>query len=309
MEYHRINPFVKLNKEQVERIFADAGLGSVTDFCPLSAGMSNSGYRVQTQSGIYLLKIYAKATGKAEAGMLSYLSDKIAVPKLFYYRKEKPSYTISEFLEGEAFDRYLKRGEALSLDLAAQLGTMLAVIHCRQYSQDATLDANLEPLTARPTEREKLLYTLTRKPAAHLGPKTVEKLRLYVNDHSADFDRIEARHVLLHGDLSFENMMLKDGKLYLIDFEFASAGSPYCDLGHLFRTDESQRERFLLTHKEILSAFQDAYNNVAPEKLPGDWLYLSRLADLNSLLCLLNSDDPPAEWIHTIEQEILDLTQ
>ena len=295
MEYHRINPLIQLNKEEIL-----AALGPVLDLCPVSSGMSNTGYRVTTSCGQFLMKRYAKATGKAEAGSLSYLQGRIPVPGMLCY-EPGASYVIMEWIDGIPLDRYLNEGGALTDDLVRQMAFMTSVIHQKEFLHDATLDHRLQPLTARPSEHEKLLYTLTRKPAAHLDPALIRGLTEFVYDHEQAFRQLEARSVLLHGDLSFDNMLLKDGTLYYIDFEFASAGSPYCDLGHLLRPGEGASSPF---SKQLLKVFREAYDRSASAPLSDHWLLLSRLADLNSMLCLLNLDDPPVSWIRIIEETI-----
>ncbi len=65
---------------------------------------------------------------------------------------------------------------------------------------------------------------------------------------------------IVHGDLTTSNILLKDGKLYLIDFGLAyldkSLESRGVDIHVLFQTFESTHEN----HEELIEAFKTGYS-------------------------------------------------
>ena len=117
------------------------------------------------------------------------------------------------------------------------------------------------------------------------------------------FDSIEARSVLCHGDLGYANIMISDGKVSFIDFEFTYSGSIYHDIGHFFRRKDDDVEALINRH--IYDAFAQGYNSVSASPLPSNWLTLAHLCDISAMLCLLTYDNVPTEWVEDIENDIL----
>lgn len=60
-----------------------------------------------------------------------------------------------------------------------------------------------------------------------------------------------------------------------------------------------------LINDNIYDAFAQGYNDASETPLPLDWLRLARLCDMNAMLCLLNYDNVPKEWVENIEHDIL----
>lgn len=308
MPSNRINDFMILDKKEISSLLAsfDSTL-IILDFSLIDDSMSNSGYVVTTTSGKYLLKLYSNTTDKIETAAYIYLKDKINVPKLYYYDGSKQrfpfAYTVTEFLEGVTFIKYVRTGLNYPPEMAFEIGRMCAAIHKRKYTHDALLDDKLNITKELPRTREKILHLLNGKPAEYLKLETIEKLRGFIKENSELFDRIEAESVLCHGDFGYGNIMISGEKVYFIDFEFAYSGSIYNDIGHFFRKKGSDVQALIDGH--IYDAFAQGYNSVSAYPLPLDWLTLAHLSDINSMLCLLTYDNAPAEWVSDIEHDIL----
>lgn len=308
MPSNRINDFMILNKKEISSLFApfDNTL-TILDFSLIDDSMSNSGYIVTTTSGKYLLKLYSNTTDKIETAAYLYLKDKINVPELYYYDGSKQrfpfAYTVTEFLAGLTFIKYVRTGLNYPSEMAFEIGRMCAAIHKRKYVHDALLDDKLNITKELPRTREKILHLLNGKPAEYLKPETIEKLRGFIKENPELFDRIEAESVLCHGDFGYGNIMISNGKVYFIDFEFAYSGSIYNDIGHFFRKKGGDVQALIDRH--VYDAFAQGYNSVSAYPLPLDWLTLAHLCDINSMLCLLTYDNAPAEWVADIEHDIL----
>ena len=308
MGNNRINDFITLDKKDIILLFEpfDASL-EILDFSLMKDSMSNTGYMVTTTSGKYLLKLYSNTTDKIETAAYIYLKDKINVPELYYYDGGKQrfpfAYTVTEFLEGVTFIKYVRTGLNYPPEMACEIGRMCAAIHKRKYAHDALLDDKLNITKELPHTREKILHLLNGKPAEYLKPETIEKLRGFIKENPELFDRIEAESVLCHGDFGYGNIMISGGKAYFIDFEFAYSGSIYNDIGHFFRKKDGDVQALIDRH--IYDAFAQGYNSVSPYPLPSDWLTLAHLCDINAMLCLLTYDNVPVEWVADIEHDIL----
>lgn len=308
MPADRINDFMILDKKEVSSLFYPFNSTlSILDFCLIDDSISNTGYAVTTDSGKYLLKLYSNTTDKIETAVYKSLQNIINVPKLYYYDGSKQlfpfSYTITEFIEGVTYIKYVRTGMKYPVEMACEIERTCAEIHKRKYKHDALLDDNLNIIEEIPRTRDKILQLLDSRPGEHLGIETVTKLREFILKNPDLFDRIEAESVLCHGDFGYNNIMVSNGKLYCIDFEFAYSGSIYNDIGRFFRRKDSDVQA--LIDKHVYNSFAQGYNSVSESKLPSDWLTLARLCDINAMLCLLSYDTVPTEWVADIEHDIL----
>jgi Ser/Thr protein kinase RdoA (MazF antagonist) len=308
MSSNRINDFMFIDKKEVLSLFAqfDSTL-KILEFSPIDDSMSNSGYVVTTDSNKYLLKVYSNTTDKIEVASYLFLKDKINIPKLYYYDGSKEhfpfAYTISEFLEGVTFIKYVRNDINYPQGMAYEIGRMCAKIHKNKYEYDALLDENLSTLRKLPSTRKKILHLSYGNPAKHLKAETINQLRRFIDNNPDVFDKIEAESVLCHGDFGYNNIMVSKSKVYCIDFEFAYSGSIYNDIGHFFRRKDDDVQNLIDGH--IYDSFAQGYNSISTYQLPPDWLKLAHLCDINAMLCLLSYDSVPVEWINDIEHDIL----
>lgn len=305
---HRINDFIITDETEIASLLApfDSTL-TILDFSLMKDSMSNSGYIVTTNSGKYFLKIYSKTTDKIETAALSYLKNKINVPALLFYDGSKQrfpfAYAIMEFLDGVTFINHVRSNLKYPPEMAYEIGRICAMIHERSYAHDALLDGKLNLLQELPRTRDKILHLLNGKPSEYLRPETIDSLCGFIKENPDLFDSIEAKSVLCHGDLGYANIMISDGKVSFIDFEFTYSGSIYYDIGHFFRRKDDDVEALIDRH--IYDAFAQGYNSVSASPLPSNWLTLAHLCDISAMLCLLTYDNVPTEWVEDIENDIL----
>lgn len=308
MKADRINDFISIDREDVVVILSEfLSAPVITDITRMNEGMANTGYRVATTSGVFLLKLYSGTSDGIECAMYRLLRGKVNQPELYYHddsRRRFPfAYTVTEFIDGVTLTRYIKSTGNYPIEFAREAGGLCGAIHGRRYPYDALLDRDLEIIRKLPFTREKILMMLDGKPAFHLKAATASALRGFIGDNPELFERISEESVLCHGDYSYGNLMLSGGKTYCIDYEFAYAGSRYHDIGHFFRRKDDFTQS--LVDERIYAAFADGYGAAAGEALPADWLALARLCDVNAMLCLLNYNNVPDEWVADIETDIL----
>ena len=308
MSSERLNEFLILQNQDISSLLAQFDNSLVIlNFSLMKDGMSNTGYMLTTNSGKYLIKLYSNTTDKIETATYRYLENKINIPRLFYYDGSKQkfpyAFTIIEYLDGVSLTDSVRAKGAFQEDVIYRIGEMCAKIHSKKYDFNAHLDDDLNAIINIPDTCARIRFLLNEKPKAYLKPETIKKLQNYIELKSSLFDRINAESVLCHGDLGYGNIMIVDSKIYFIDFEFAYAGSRYHDIGHFFRRKEDDIQS--LINSDIYNNFVDGYNSVSNEPLPSDWLQLARLCDIAPMLCLLNRDNVPNEWVSDIEYDIL----
>jgi Ser/Thr protein kinase RdoA (MazF antagonist) len=267
---------------------------AVLELVPMRGGMSTSNYAARTDRGTFLLKLYSGGCG-VEPAMYARLSGVVPTPILHYAGDD---CAILEFIEGEALFSYIPRLGKYPLDLAQEAGALLARIHTISYEAPGLLDASLRVVAPDHGAREKLLARASGRAGSHLRARTRARIAEFCLEHAGAFDRIGASRVLCHGDYNYGNILVKGGHLFLIDFEYASAGSAYRDIGKFFRRKSDPLQRMI--REDVYAAFAEGYGN-----LQEDWLSLARVADMPAMLALNDADSPPNEWVSDIERDIL----
>lgn len=115
----------------------------------------------------------------------------------------------------------------------------------------------------------------------------------------------EAAHEtsLVHGDFNARNIFVKQTDTgwrvsAILDWEFALAATPYCDIGNFLRYHRPEHPRF---EPHFSAGLRDA-----GVRLPDDWLALARIADLPAVCELLGRptlpDDAATELIDILER-------
>lgn len=308
MSAERLNDFLMLSKENVVGLFSPFDRNfEILDVLLLKDNMSNSGYAVTTTGGKYLLKLYSNATDQIEAAVYHGLQGKVNIPALYYYDGSKQrvpyAYAVFEFVEGTTLRQYARDTGRLPQEIIYEVGKMCGKVHQKRYACDALLDEALNIQFRIPDTRERILVLLDSKAGSHLNPDTREKLRKFIKDNPELFDRIKAESVLCHGDFNMGNILCVGSQVYLIDFEFAYAGSRYHDIGQLFRRKGEDIQA--LINSRTYESFAEGYSAGAKMQLPSDWLRLAKACDIVSMLCLLDREHVPKAWISDVEQDVL----
>lgn len=308
MSSDRINEFITLDKAKISELMsAYFPKIDVIEFVPLTESMGNTGYKVTTNIGIYLLKLFSTPRYGIECAMYQYLNGKVHVPELLFYDFSKTkipnSYCIIDFIESVSLADYIRSNNCFPAKLAYDIGVMCATIHQKKYSHSASLNEQLKMTRRRPITYWKILYMLHGKPAKYLHHETVIKLAKFIHANRKLLKRLDHECVLCHGDFHCWNILVSNNKAYCIDFEYAYAGSRYNDIGHFFRRKGDDIQCHI--NDEVYSAFEEGYNSISELVLPPDWLRLARLCDIHAMLGLFNNDHFPEEWISDIERDIL----
>lgn len=277
---------------------------------PIHSGMSTSNYVLSAKGRKYLLKVYLDSqsdTGKVEQSMYDYLAGKISVPSVLYYNQANPRspyhFAIIEYIEGTTLNEYILEQNRYPVELMSQIAGSLAVIHNKKYACRGLLAPDFQiKRTFRPV-KEQIVYLLSDNAGKHLPSSVRNKLLHFAETREDIFASIESLFVLSHGDFSYNNMIVSpEGKVFLIDFEYAMATNRYHDIGHFFRRKSDEVEQ--LIGQGVYKRFADAYNEASEISLPENWFQLAKVVDIPAMLGLINREQVPQEWIDDISYDI-----
>ena len=219
---------------------------SMSDFAasavPLTGGYGGQTYAVSAGGEDAVLKLYVKDPGRAavDAALLRLVDGLLPVPRILDAKREgtpdDPPYVLTERLPGVNLQVYLETaGEDERRTVGRQLGELLAGLSGMPF----------------------LTFGMFRGGQLAIEPFPLGDLEQYVADLDLGFSPEQAenfagviaeaeetvaggvdRVCLVHSDFNPKNLLVDPATARitgLIDWEFAYAGSPYADLGSLFR--------------------------------------------------------------------------
>jgi aminoglycoside phosphotransferase (APT) family kinase protein len=211
---------------------------------PLMGGYGGQTYAVSAGGEDAVLKLYVKDPDRAavDAALLRLVHGLLPVPRILDAKREgsaeDPPYVLTERLPGVNLQEYLTTaGEEERRKIGHQLGELLVRLSGMPFLTFGEFrdgDLAIEPFGFGDLQS----FFEGRIPDLGFDPKQVEsfgEVIAYAEDVLADgVDRV----CLVHSDFNPKNLLVDPATVRvtgLIDWEFAHAGSPYTDLGNLFR--------------------------------------------------------------------------
>lgn len=209
---------------------------------PLTGGYGGQTYAVSAAGEDAVLKLYVKDPERAavDAALLQLVRGLLPVPRILDAKREgsaeDPPYVLTERLPGVNLQLYLETAGAEDrARVGEQLGELLVRLSGMPFVTFGMFrggDLAVEPFGSGDLEAYFESLDLG------FGPERVagfRKVLEYAGDVLADgVDRV----CLVHSDFNPKNLLVDPVTARitgLIDWEFAHAGSPYTDLGNLFR--------------------------------------------------------------------------
>lgn len=201
----------------------------------IGSGWDNTVYRIGEE---YVFRFPRRAFAipllQTEAKILPKLANYITLPyaKPLFFGKESIDYP-APFLGYTYLSGTFPIGltDETRMQSAAALARFLKNLHAfpvemAQQEDVAEDHRNLTDLAGR---RDKMLDFLARL-TLHFTEAEMKEIADYL--HGISLDRVKQRHILIHGDLHFKNMLVDEtGKLSgIIDWGDVSIGHPACDL-------------------------------------------------------------------------------
>ena len=299
----------------LERLMrAACGPCSILEVHSLPDGFRNANFKVRldTRTHWIVVRIYEHDPSlcQKEIDLIRLVAGSIPVPDVIHAEPQGiddlPPYAVMQYVEGVTFHDLAHSGDHEAIAEAAFFaGETLAAIGRFTFPKSGWLapgPAVTTPLLegADPTPRFVDLClaskNLQRRMPADLRNRTHE----LVWSSAPQFASLDSRPSLVHGDFGKRNLLVRreQGRwsvAAVLDWEFAIAGSPLADLGHLLRYERTARPRFE-------PHFSNGYLR-AGTTLPQDWRNLARLLDLCALCESLTHDQLP----ETVVAELLEL--
>ncbi len=284
----------RVTASDAERAAKDFGLGGVRSVRALSGGFSNANFRVDTTSGSFVLRYFwnGRTTGEREVAVLGLCSRHgIDVPRVHDFRTdEHRTVALLECVEGELFSDALAREKAGHEASFHEAGRQLAQVHAVAFPAAGLFDAQARVFREFPDFPQGCLEHLEApfqpngRGRARLGERDAERLLTHARKN---WHRVRKAYVgprLTHCDFNPKNLILRgDGRVALIDWEFAMVADPLIDVGNFFRFAEDDYG------KDAKPAFVRGYG-VGGGILPDDWEDVARLVDLAAMADFLGVD-------------------
>lgn len=306
----RLFDFESVDTEDINAIFSKYNNGLIIqNIVPITAGMSTSNYMVEASNKNYLLKVYPKNNDHSDIEIAAYrhAHNIIKVPKVLHFDNSKAiidnTYAIFQYIDGLTLREYVSKNKGFSNNVLYKIGSMLALLHRKEYTCTALLDVDLcikKHLTQFENQYE---FFLDRMSGKHLNEIVRRDLGHFIDTNRHLIERISEKNVFCHGDFIPSNILIDVYDTpWFIDFEYCFSVPCYYDIGKLFRTRENYSQYI---DDKIKSDFAKGYNAMSQRTLPKDWYKLSKIADIVVMLALINRENIPRDWIEGIEEEII----
>lgn len=271
----------------VGRLLPGVGVRSAT---PLDGGFANTNLRLELDGppGLAVLRVWQRRPQQAgvELAVLGRVAATVAVPPLLAATTDDPDLggpcALLGWVDGERLQD-LVSDTAEHRMLGRALGGTLAAIHRIGFPAQGLLDAALNVAVPLVTGSAGLDAFLRRcvvdgPGRARLGDLETTGLMDFAASHGSRLDHPWAsRACLAHSDFNPSNLLLRRNggewaMAAVLDWEFAFAGGPAFDFGHVLRPPWGDRPEFLAG---VAEAYRDGGGD-----LPEDWQAIGRTADL-----------------------------
>lgn len=309
----RLFDFQTITKTKVQLLFSTFSPNIiVTEFVPMSGGMSTSNYIVETEGNTnkYVLRIYPVSNDhcQLEGAAYNYAKKLISVPDIYFFDCSKQiipnSYLIMEYIEGLPLRDFIALNKDFPNNIVYNISSALALLHQKEYPYMALLDEHLYTTKKLEPFESQYFSLLDNFAGTHIKPSTKERAFNFFQNNSKLVETVASKYVLSHGDFIFSNVIITPTlQTYFIDFEYCFSAPLFYDIGKFFRTKSLQVQEHITLDR--ITAFYKGYNLNATEPLPQEWYALSKLADISSMLHLINKPNIPEGWGDDIDDEIV----
>lgn len=306
----RLFEFKSVDTEHIHAIFSKYNNQLlIQNIAPITMGMSTSNYMVKAGNKKYLLKVYPKNNDHShiEIAAYKYAHNIIKVPEVLHFDNSKTiidnTYAIFQYIVGFTLREYVGRNKGFSNNVVYKIGSMLGLLHGKEYACTALLNADLCIRNQKTQFEDQYDLFLNGLPGKHLNETVKRALEHFITANGQLIERISEKNVFCHGDFIPSNILIDVYDTpWFIDFEYCFSVPCYYDIGKFFRTRENYSEYI---DDKIKRDFAQGYNAMSQRTLPDDWYKQSKIADIAVMLALINRENAPSDWIKEIEEEIM----
>jgi len=274
----------------------------VADVVALDGGLMNRNYRLRfaDSTEAFVLRFFDRdpnACGK-EAAALALVRGDVPVPEVLHVesngRDEFPPFLIARFVDGISLRDLRRHGDSqMVADAAYDVGRVLARIARYQFERPGLLTSTLtiESGVFEGMTVSGVVDHFVQSPVFRRRVDSVLRERLLEWAHSSEGRFAEPSGAsLVHGDFNSPNILVREegGRWVvaaILDWEFAFAGSVWCDVGNMLRYERADQPRY-----------EPHFSRGCVDgglRMPDDWRERARLADLPALSELLAREAVP----------------
>lgn len=304
IEWKVLSPPPDLTPRDADALLADwRGPRAVVDVQSLKGGLSNWNYgiRLSGSSDRFVLRFYDRhpASCAKEVRILTLLAGQLPVPAVLMSAPAGasgyPPFCLLEFIDGISLRELRGRGDTVGVAEACyDAGRRLPLLLGHRFDRSGLLSADLEvtdgpfagATQSRVVEHFSSLPAFVQRVEPDLRARVLE--RAAAGDATGPDD--DSPVCLTHGDFNSPNILVRRTSsgwsvAAILDWEFAFAGSIWCDIGNMLRYERAGQPRY-----------EPAFSRGLVDGglvLEDDWFARAREADLPALCELLSRDDVP----------------
>lgn len=250
--------YTKLSIEDAQSILNLYELGEIKDLSSLSLGISNSNYKVETESSTYLLKV-SNDKGfnhlKEEQDILIHLSEagyKFSL-RPFVTTENQTVYTYDDYF-GVIFPFIEGIAPGPCDQTCFEIGKGLATLH--------SLDCDIENIRSHDSvgfgAQDIIDYIELEKCPRDFK----EMVEYFFPDKLASFIELPLEKGVIHGDLYYDNTLFDENHLAVVlDFEQAGVGEYLFDLGISISGTCLEKGRI---NTSLIDSYLEGYEEVRP---------------------------------------------
>lgn len=278
-----------LPRETLRDIFTRALPGhTLAEAKPLSGGLSNTLYRLRVHNlaDSFVLRIYTRdpSACRKEIDLHRLVRGAVPVPEIVYADADGAlPHVMMRWVDGPTFREIKQQQDVHAIAGAAYaIGETLSHIGRFTFSRPGGIGPALE-IGAPFGSVAEFVEQCLGAPATQgrLAPHARARVRDYVGEWAPRLREFEHDCSLVHSDFGSPNLVMQcvGGRWQVaavLDWEFAFAGSPLVDLGHMMRYERRSSPQL---EPHFSRGFREAGS-----VLPADWFDLGRAFDLTALL-------------------------
>jgi aminoglycoside phosphotransferase (APT) family kinase protein len=319
-------PPASLSGQQIAHILSRAlPKHALKSFEPLTGGLINAMYRLHAEGlqEAFVLRVYLRdpSACRKEVDLHQLVSGRAPVPEIVYANpwanpREEDGvgpHILMRWIKGQTFRQIKSRRDPREMAEAAHsIGVTLAHIGSLQFPRPGRIGPGLEigaPLAEGPDPVPTFIESCLESPemARRFDQRHRDRLRGFIWDWAKQIATIGEERSLVHSDYGSPNILLDqvNGQwkvAAVLDWEFAFAGSPLYDVGHILRYDRLTPP---LMQPHFAAGFREGGG-----ALPENWRDLARVLDLTALCDVLTrpglSESVVAELVELVVATMLE---
>lgn len=305
MEIERSIQNVHLSDQQLLELIRPAfpRATKVSDRKILSGGALNTTYKVHIDGRPFVLRIYVRdrICCGVERAIHQLIDTSVSTPRLIYANEAHDpwAYAIFEFVSGEHISEVSNEFKAT---LSYELGSLLASIHAFKFphaglfGEALSIGQHFEVGSSPYFEEAFSIISKGKNVRIRLGDQLADEVVIFMQNHRDFFPIVRENICLTHSDFKPVNLLYNaQGKVFVLDWEFAHAGIGLLDFAILLR----HRDQFPYHRESLVQGYKDRGGS-----LPEEWFRSALITDFVNTLSLLETPSERPQLFQQLKRVI-----